>query len=97
MDRAAIVVALKNHYPELSRQFGVASLALFGSASRDTLRPESDIDILVTFAGPATFDRYFGLKNFLEELLRRPVDLATPNMLKPRLQKAIEDELLRVA
>lgn len=97
MNRTIIVDELGRRFPEMAERFGVASLSLFGSASRDTLRPGSDIDVLVSFIGPATFDRYFGLKNYLEDALGRLVDLATPNMLRPRLQERIKAELLRVA
>lgn len=76
--------------------FGVKSLALFGSVARDEARSESDLDVLVDFEGPATFDRYMGLKFFLEELLSCPVDLVTRKALKPRLQPYIEKEAIYV-
>lgn len=96
MDRQEIVAALQQHRAEMGAQFEVESLALFGSASRDELREDSDVDVLVSFRGGATFDGYFGLKRYLETLLHRPVDLATPNSLKPRLRRNIEGELLYV-
>lgn len=82
---------------DLQRRFGVASLALFGSAARDELGPGSDIDILVEFTGRADFDRYFGVKFLLEDLLGRSVDLATSKMLKTRLRASIAEDLVRVA
>jgi predicted nucleotidyltransferase len=42
------------------------SLAIFGSAVREEARPESDVDFLVEFQGPATFNGYMDLK-FLSE------------------------------
>ena len=51
------------------REFGVHDLALFGSVARDEAGTSSDVDILVSFDGPATADRYFGLQFFLEDLL----------------------------
>jgi hypothetical protein len=78
-------------------QFGVASLAVFGSVARDEAGPESDVDILVEFAGAATFDRYMGLKIYLEDLLGSPIDLATPRALKPRVRPVIEHEAIYVA
>ncbi|MBI2939097.1 MAG: metallopeptidase family protein, partial [Chloroflexi bacterium] len=55
--------------------FGVKSLALFGSVARDEAGPESDVDVLVEFDGPPTFDQYIGLKLYLEDLLGAHVDL----------------------
>jgi hypothetical protein len=94
--RADIIERLRNQKATLAEQFGVASLSLFGSASRDEMRPDSDIDILVTYDGPPTFDRYFGLKIYLEDLLGYPVDLATDEMLKPRLRRNIAPEIVNV-
>ncbi len=77
--------------------FGVRSLALFGSIARGEERADSDVDLLVTFEGPATFDQYIDLKLFLEELIGRRVDLVTEGGLREALRPAIERELRRVA
>lgn len=97
MRRTEIIERLKSRKAALADQFAVASLSLFGSAGRDEMRPDSDIDILVAYNGPATFDRYFGLKIYLEDLLGFPVDLATDQMLKPRLRRSIASEIVYVA
>lgn len=64
---------------ELCRRYHVSRLDLVGSAARDDFAPDrSDFDFLVEFAddmpAPALGD-YFGLKESLETLLGRPVDL----------------------
>jgi uncharacterized protein len=79
------------------RELGVASLSLFGSMARDEARPGSDVDVLVTFSGPATFDQFMDLKLHLEDLLGTRVDLVTEQALRPRIREAVEGELLRVA
>ncbi|MCD5408066.1 DNA polymerase subunit beta, partial [Candidatus Bipolaricaulota bacterium] len=48
------------------------------------------------FEGPATFDRYMGLKFFLEDLLGRRVDLVTKRALKTRLRPYVEREAIYV-
>ena len=63
---------------------------------RDAARVDSDIDILVTFDGPATSERYFGVQFFLEDLLGRPVDLVTDKALRPELRPFIEKEAVHV-
>lgn len=82
---------------EIRDRFGVRSLAVFGSAARGELGPDSDVDVLVEFQGASTFDRYMGLKFYLEDLLDRPVDLVTPNALRPELASAVEREGVHVA
>ena len=96
MDRDKLLQLLREHKNELRRKFGVKSLAVFGSVARGEAGPESDVDILVEFEGRATFDRYMGLKLFLEDLLSRRVDLVTRKALKPRLRPYVEREAIYV-
>ena len=95
MNRDEILKCLAEHREELT-SFGVKSLALFGSVVRGEAGPDSDLDFLVEFEGPATFDQYMNLKFFLEELLGRPVDLVTRKALKPRLKPYVEREAVYV-
>jgi hypothetical protein len=78
---------------ELCRRFGVARLELFGSATSDAFDPQrSDLDFLVEFdANPADlFKRYFGLKESLEALYSREVDLVmTGAMANPYFIEAV--------
>lgn len=92
-----IAAKLSGHRAELEARFGVRRLALFGSAVRGELTVTSDVDMLVEFEGRATFGRFMDLKFYLEDLLRRPVDLVTTNALRPELRPAIEAEAIDVA
>ncbi len=94
--REQILVLLREHGNEIRKLFPVTSLTLFGSIARDEAGPDSDIDLLVTFEGPTTSEIYFGLKFFLEDLLHRPVDLATEAALRVRLRAHIEAEMVEV-
>ncbi|MBF8221936.1 MULTISPECIES: nucleotidyltransferase family protein [Halomonadaceae] len=96
MNRARTLQLLREHMPTLAEDYAVRSLALFGSMSRDEARADSDIDILVSFDGPATSARYFGVQFYLEDLLGHPVDLVTDKALRPELQPYVEREALRV-
>jgi len=96
MNKDDIVRQLASSKPTLEGRFGVAGLALFGSMARDDGGPQSDIDILVSFDGPATSERYFGVQFFLEDLLGRPVDLVTDKALRPQLRPYIEAEAIHV-
>ena len=87
---------LQAHKSELAKQFGVIKLALFGSTARNAAGPNSDVDLLVEFDGPATSARYFGVQFYLEDLLGRRVDLVTEKALRPELRPFIEREALHV-
>ena len=83
-----MITALDEHRDEvvaLCRRFGVLRLDVFGSAVSDEFDPtRSDVDFLVEFdppAGMSRFDAFFGLKEELEDLLDRPVDLVDPSAL----------------
>ena len=89
----AILSRLK---PELIRRFGVTRLGLFGSTVHDKSGPESDVDIVVAFDGPATSSRYFGVQFLLEDALSHPVDLVTEKAMRPELQPYIYKELVDV-
>jgi predicted nucleotidyltransferase len=96
MNRQAILDRLNAEAPGLRRRFGVKTLGVFGSVARGDGGEGSDLDVLVTFEGPATFRQFMGLKLYLEDTFARPVDLATPNMLRPRIRPGIERDLIHV-
>ena len=95
--KAEILQRLADCKSELIERFDVRELGLFGSAARDELRGDSDIDLLVEFAHPPTLDHYMGLKFHLETLLGLPVDLVTKGGLKPRANTHVQKDLIRVA
>lgn len=97
MNRQTILDLLGARAEELREHYGVASMSLFGSAVRDELREDSDVDLLVRFRGPATLRGYCALKDFLETLLVRHVDLVSENALRIELRPIIEKERIRVA
>ncbi len=70
----------------LCRRFGVTRLELFGSAiGLDHAGEDSDFDFLVDFdlSGEVkALDAYFGLKEELQALLGRRVDLVMPSALR---------------
>lgn len=96
MDRISTLALLAQYKVELMRRFGVTELALFGSTVRGTARPDSDVDVLVSFDGPATSQRYFGVQFYLEDLQGRPVDLVTAKALRPELRSYVEREATHV-
>ncbi|MEA2118217.1 nucleotidyltransferase family protein [Halovibrio sp. HP20-50] len=96
MNRDEALRLLHDHKPVLASQFGVQALALFGSMARNNADENSDIDILVSFDGPASSARYFGLQFYLEDLFGRSVDLVTDKALRHELRPYVESEALHV-
>jgi predicted nucleotidyltransferase len=70
----------------LCRRLGVRRLDLFGSATGESFDAESsDVDFLVEFEVAPGFDyfsAYFSLKENLEVILGRPVDLITRSSIR---------------
>lgn len=96
MNRQQAIETLSKLKPELVERFGVTRLALFGSTVRNEARPESDIDIVVAFDGPATSAKYFGVQFYLEDELGAPIDLVTEKAIRPELRPFIEREAVNV-
>lgn len=96
MQRDRVLSILRDRWETL-QNLGVASLALFGSVARDEAGENSDVDLLVEFELPLTFDRYMDVKFFLEDLLEKRVDLVTWRSLKPQLREEVTREVVYVA
>ncbi len=96
MNRAEILDKLQAHKQTLAERFGVTGLALFGSYARGQAADGSDVDILVSFDGPATSKAYFGVQFYIEDLLGRPVDLVTEKALRPEFRPSVEREAVYV-
>lgn len=92
-----ILAAIRNELPIVKRRYGVRHLVVFGSVARSVERRVGDVDILVDFDGPATFDRYMGLKFHLEDVLGLRVDLVTKKAIRPEIAQNIEDDAVHVA
>jgi len=90
-----VLSLLRKHEPELKERFGVAKIGIFGSFARGEERPESDVDVLVTFRkGEETFDNYMDCKFYLEDLFGRKVDLVMNGAIKKRLKPYILGEVV---
>jgi uncharacterized protein len=75
------------------KRWNVTELALFGSVLQEDFRPESDVDVLVSFApnGRWTFTDLEDMQNELREIFQRDIDLVertaierSPNYLRRR-------------
>jgi uncharacterized protein len=59
------------------QRWRITELALFGSVLRSDFRPDSDVDVLVTFAPGANWSLFdfVDMQDELQTILGRPVDL----------------------
>jgi len=78
---------------EFCHRHHISMLALFGSVLRQDFRPDSDVDVLVEFEpGHTPGLAFFQMEEELSKLLRRKVDLNTPQFLSPRIRKEAQAE-----
>lgn len=81
-----VVESKRHEVEELCRKLLVRRLDVFGSAVGDSFDTESsDVDVLVEFDLGADFDyfdQYFSLKEGLERIFRRSVDVVTVSSIK---------------
>ena len=61
----------------IAKQHGVRSVALFGSYSRGTATPDSDVDLLIEKGQARTLFQLSGFRLDVEDALHLPVDLVT--------------------
>ena len=89
----------KSKITDFCRQNHIRRLALFGSALRDDFRPDSDVDILVTFTADADWGLldHVKMQQELQILLRRDVDLITKRALERSRNWLRRSEILKTA
>ena len=73
----------------LAHKHGVTRLRLFGSVARGEAHPDSDLDVLVRMNPERSLLDQIGLKQDLEDLLGRPVDLVSEPALHPQIRDRI--------
>jgi uncharacterized protein len=69
---------------ELCRRWKVVELALFGSVLRDDFRPDSDIDVLVTFTPDCGWSLYdlVQMQEEMKDIFHREIDLVEKEGLR---------------
>jgi predicted nucleotidyltransferase len=74
-------------------QYPISRIGVFGSFARNEDRPDSDIDILVTFEEPISLFALVRIHRELSELLNRKVDVVSEKYLHPRMREAVQKDL----
>lgn len=96
LQREEVLQILTAHQQEF-RKLGVKSLALFGSVARNEARFDSDVDLLIeTDIEKLSAWGLADIRHQLQRLLNREIDLANPNLLKPRIREQILQEAIPI-
>ncbi len=93
---ADIFAKLRQNFPEITSQFQVKSLSLFGSYVHGRQRKRSDLDILVEFKEAPSFFEFLALERHLSNLLGVKVDLVMREALKPAIGRHVLAEAVAV-
>ena len=96
MNREEALDLLREHKPALAERFGVTGLALFGSFARDEAADHGDVDVLVEFDTSPDWKAYFGAVSYLEDILGRPVDMATISEVRKEIRPFVERDAVHV-
>lgn len=78
----------------MCEKYRIRRLSLFGSALHNSMKPGSDIDLLIEFE-PGHVPGLIGfaeIQNAFSKLFHRPVDLRTPNDLSPLFRETVLKE-----
>jgi uncharacterized protein len=97
MTRVEAITRLKDRADAI-RALGATSLYMFGSTVRDEAQPASDLDLFIDYDPGSRFNAFdlVGIKQYLEDELRIPVDVTTRDGLHPMLKTDIERSAVRV-
>ncbi|HUX98116.1 MAG TPA: nucleotidyltransferase family protein [Candidatus Deferrimicrobium sp.] len=94
-----IISELRTHL-ETFGKYKIKKIGLFGSYLRENQKKDSDIDILIEFDENAFdknftgyFENYLALKELLEEIFGRKIDLITVEMISPYIKPYILKEV----
>ncbi len=88
MSKQHIIIPRKK-ITELCRRWKVVEFSLFGSVLRDDFRPDSDVDVLVTFAPDAKVSLFdlVDMQDELKAIFKRDVDLVEKDALENPFRK----------
>jgi uncharacterized protein len=96
MEINEIIQTLRD-FVELNKdRYAIIRIGFFGSAARDNMNEQSDIDIVVELGKPDLF-YLIGIKQDLEEKFNRPVDIVRyRDRMSAFLKKRIDKEAIYV-
>ena len=91
MGISSLIMRKRKQITDIAREHGATNISVFGSAARGEIEESSDIDFLVEMKPGSTLLDIIALKQDLEDLLGRSVDIVTNDSISPY----IKDEALK--
>ena len=96
MDNNIVLSILKEFSDQEKDKYQIKRIGIFGSCARNTMKPESDVDIVVEVGDQDLFN-LIGIKQELESRLHRHVDIVSyRDKMNPYLRRKIENEAIYV-
>jgi len=89
VNESALPTAQRDRIKRIAAAHGAQNIRLFGSFARDAAGPESDVDLLITLEAGRTLLDLIAIKQDLEDLLGRRVDVVTERSLSPYIRDHI--------
>lgn len=94
MDLGALLTAKREEILQIAARHGASDVRVFGSIARGEAGPESDVDLLVALAADRSLLDLVGLRQDLEDLLGRKVDVVTDNGLNAHIRERVLGEAI---
>ena len=91
-----ITEILKEHKKEICERYKVKEIGVFGSFARGEQRKSSDVDILVEFEETTDVFQLIDLEDYLQELLKKKVDVVRKRAIRPELKDVILKEVVNI-
>ncbi|MBN1971055.1 MAG: nucleotidyltransferase domain-containing protein [Candidatus Delongbacteria bacterium] len=93
MSKSEILKKIREYKDENSIKYGILKIGIFGSASREEMNPDSDIDVVIETVKPDPFI-IFHIKEDLENIFNTKIDIVRlrknmNNLLKERIEKEV--------
>jgi predicted nucleotidyltransferase len=93
LTKKQIISFLQSHKPYLQKEFGITQIALFGSYARNEQIASSDIDLAIE-TSDISFQTRCKIKNFLEDIFKKKIDLCYFKGMRSFIRHSIDKELI---
>lgn len=94
MGKQDILEILHLYKKEVADEYKISKIGIFGSTARGEATDESDVDIVISISEPDFFT-LAGIKNDLEDRLKKSVDIITyTDTMNSFLKKKIDHEVV---